>query len=299
MLSKKDKLENQWVTVGSDSKKIRSLWEQTSRSKLPILILGEPGVGKTFWIKESLKIRNLKLEQIVHIDFAISENSVNQIFETEKDSNSRTYYISNLSKAQNEIVIQLHRWWKDEKYKDNSRTFLYWEISNYELDLFSQNKHHLEFYDSLKSFRFELPNLQKRAADLPSFVNVFLNEANEELGKKVNDLDEEFYIFFKNKIFKNNLEELRDMIFALVGFSSGKHLYWKQIPNHFFENDSAKLNIIPGVNLETYEKEIIISNLFYTKGNREKTAKLLGISERNLYRKIHQFHLEDLSWSKE
>ncbi|MDF3822441.1 PilW family protein, partial [Leptospira sp. 96542] len=42
--------------------------------------------------------------------------------------------------------------------------------------------------------------------DLPSFVNVFLNEANEELGKKVNDLDEEFYIFFKNKIFKNNLE---------------------------------------------------------------------------------------------
>nr|WP_269751598.1 helix-turn-helix domain-containing protein [Leptospira abararensis] len=85
------------------------------------------------------------------------------------------------------------------------------------------------------------------------------------------------------------------MIFALVGFSSGKQLHWKQIPSHFFENQLSELEVKPGISLEVYEKEIIKANLIYTKGNREKAAKLLGISERNLYRKLHEYQLEDLS----
>ena len=39
------------------------------------------------------------------------------------------------------------------------------------------------------------------------------------------------------------------------------------------------------------EKQAIIDTLAKTKGNREKTAKILGIGERTLYRKIKEYHL--------
>ena len=51
------------------------------------------------------------------------------------------------------------------------------------------------------------------------------------------------------------------------------------------------VTITPGVPLARYEESIIKKNLAYAGGNREKTAKLLGISERTLYRKIKEYKI--------
>nr|HNI28759.1 helix-turn-helix domain-containing protein [Leptospiraceae bacterium] len=51
-------------------------------------------------------------------------------------------------------------------------------------------------------------------------------------------------------------------------------------------------SIVPGVTLADYEKAIIEKNLTFTGGIREKTAKILGISERTLYRKIREYNLQ-------
>jgi len=39
------------------------------------------------------------------------------------------------------------------------------------------------------------------------------------------------------------------------------------------------------------EKQAIAETLAKTKGNREKAAKILGIGERTLYRKIREYNL--------
>jgi two-component system response regulator HydG len=46
-----------------------------------------------------------------------------------------------------------------------------------------------------------------------------------------------------------------------------------------------------GVSLNDIEKQAIAETLARTKGNREKTAKILGIGERTLYRKIKEYNL--------
>jgi transcriptional regulator of acetoin/glycerol metabolism len=48
---------------------------------------------------------------------------------------------------------------------------------------------------------------------------------------------------------------------------------------------------LAGVSLNDLEKQAIIDTLAKTKGNREKAAKILGIGERTLYRKIKEYHL--------
>lgn len=295
MSSKRSKQPFEWISSGSDIQKIRNQWIETSNSNLPMLIIGERGVGKSFWIQKSLEQRNILPNSIIRLDFSYTTSFAESLEKIKSSKQMVTLYLDHITKAKPEEVLLLQQWWKSEKYEEKSKVNLYWEIHSEEVEILNQKNVYSDFYDQLKSFRFELPNLKKRISELPLFVSQFLEEANTELGKKITGIEEEFFVFFKNKTFTSNLSELRDMIFALVGFSTGKQLHWKQIPSHFFENQLSDLEVKPGISLETYEKEIIKANLIYTKGNREKAAKLLGISERNLYRKLHEYHLEDLS----
>ena len=48
---------------------------------------------------------------------------------------------------------------------------------------------------------------------------------------------------------------------------------------------------LAGVSLNDLEKQAIIDTLAKTEGNREKAAKILGIGERTLYRKIKEYGL--------
>jgi transcriptional regulator with PAS, ATPase and Fis domain len=47
----------------------------------------------------------------------------------------------------------------------------------------------------------------------------------------------------------------------------------------------------PGLSLDEMEKQAIIDALAKTGNNRQAAAKLLGIGERTLYRKIREYNL--------
>jgi two-component system response regulator HydG len=54
---------------------------------------------------------------------------------------------------------------------------------------------------------------------------------------------------------------------------------------------SAAPSDLAGVSLNELEKKAIVDTLARTEGNREKAAKILGIGERTLYRKIREYNL--------
>lgn len=54
---------------------------------------------------------------------------------------------------------------------------------------------------------------------------------------------------------------------------------------------SAQTGSLAGTSLEQLEKQAIRETLKLTGGNREQTAKLLGIGERTLYRKLKDYGL--------
>jgi len=56
-------------------------------------------------------------------------------------------------------------------------------------------------------------------------------------------------------------------------------------------SSSSTAKGLAGVSLNDLEKQAIIDTLEKTKGNREKAAKILGIGERTLYRKIKEYNL--------
>jgi two-component system response regulator HydG len=91
-----------------------------------------------------------------------------------------------------------------------------------------------------------------------------------------------------------NIRQLRNCIRTMVVMCDRQELDVVDIPaeihqvRQLSDGGSAGLG---GVSLNELEKQAIVETLAKTKGNREKAAKILGIGERTLYRKIKEYNL--------
>ncbi|TGN10985.1 helix-turn-helix domain-containing protein [Leptospira ilyithenensis] len=286
--------EENWITASSDIKKLKEQWINSSQTKIPLLVIGESGVGKSFWIEQSIQIRKILTNEVKVVDFNSHPISLAEINLLLKSQKTKVIWLKNLAYAETETVKDWLNWWKEEKYNKDPIYYLYWELAKEEVSLLQEKPLAQDFFEQLRSFRFELPPLSKRKPDIALFLQNFLEMANADLKKKVLSFEEKFIPFFLNRIYKTNLHELRDLVFSMVAFTSTKHVLLKSLPLHYFTSEAEKLHIQTGVSISDYEKEIIKSNLILTNGNREKTAKILGISERNLYRKLKEYQLEEV-----
>ncbi|MCB1158336.1 MAG: sigma-54-dependent Fis family transcriptional regulator, partial [Leptospiraceae bacterium] len=113
---------------------------------------------------------------------------------------------------------------------------------------------------------------------------------NKSLGKLADDLAQ----FLRTYHWPANVAQLKNLLEGMVAIASKRTLSLKELPPGFLSDaplPGGKLQIVPGISLFEYEKNIIEINLQFVDGNREKAAKLLGISERTLYRKIKDLGL--------
>jgi len=172
--------------------------------------------------------------------------------------------------------------------------------------LFSSNKHlpqlvkdglfRRDLFQKINLIRLNTPALRDIKSDIPFLVNHFVTEFKNKYKKNILRLSEKLIQFILQYDWPGNVTQLRSMLEGMIILSSEKVLDISHIPKDFLSNSAlssgSKLNIIPGIPIVEYEKEIIRENLHSTSGNREKCAKLLGISERTLYRKIKEYDLE-------
>jgi len=99
-----------------------------------------------------------------------------------------------------------------------------------------------------------------------------------------------------------NVRELRTAIEHGVVLSRGEKLTPRDLPPSVRNAgvasaaaaDSERLLGREDMTIQEAEKELIIRALKETKGNRTLAAKKIGMSRRNLHRKLHSYHLEKL-----
>ena len=90
---------------------------------------------------------------------------------------------------------------------------------------------------------------------------------------------------------KGNIRELRNVIERAVILCEGEQLTPDLLPFNF--QHAGAQGVSAGIfNLQDVEKLHIQNVLHYTKGNKTKTAELLGIGLTTLYRKIQEYGLE-------
>jgi len=163
-------------------------------------------------------------------------------------------------------------------------------------EMIEEKKFRQDLYFRIKGVNISLPALSDKTEDIPALIDYFLKEAATEVGSKVTGITEGALTILSHYDWPGNVRQLRNTIRTMVVMCDRDRLDVQDIPPDIAQRrqliaGSQQPANLGAVSLNELEKQAIEETLAKTKGNREKAAKILGIGERTLYRKIKEYNL--------
>ena len=163
-------------------------------------------------------------------------------------------------------------------------------------ELIEERKFRQDLYFRIKGVNISLPSLRERTEDIPELVDFFLKKAASEIGSQVTGITDAALSVLTKYDWPGNIRQLRNCIRTMVVMCDRDKLDVSDIPPDIAKRPqltagSGAAIELAGVPLDELEKKAIAETLIKTKGNREQAAKILGIGERTLYRKIKEYNL--------
>ena len=150
-----------------------------------------------------------------------------------------------------------------------------------------------DLYYRLKVVTIGLPPLRERVGDIPLLIEAFVREFSEKHKKGATGLTGKARSALTRYSWPGNVRELRNTIENMVVTARKDVLDVGEIPGYITEAEPSpkRLSGLAGHTIEEVERELIRGTLDLMKGNREETAKSLGMGERTLYRKLKKYGL--------
>jgi DNA-binding NtrC family response regulator len=140
-----------------------------------------------------------------------------------------------------------------------------------------------------------MPPLRNRGADLDLLTKLFVAGLNERFGTAIR-IGESALAALRRHSWPGNVRELRHVIEAAMVVCEGEEI----LPEHLSISGGVRAPDAPRPaaensgnlsSLEELERAHIQRVLEQTGGHRGNAAAILGISERNLYRKLREHNL--------
>lgn len=156
-----------------------------------------------------------------------------------------------------------------------------------------------DLYHRINEFEILVPPLRERGNDLRLFTDFFVEKANEELGRNVEELDEEVWSVFSAYDWPGNLRELKNVVKRMVLLTADSTAKVSALPEEMvlsMKNASNEGSYdISGDDLksknEAHERQLIIDVLQKVKYNKSKAAQLLNIDRKTLYNKLDKYQI--------
>ena len=153
-----------------------------------------------------------------------------------------------------------------------------------------------DLYFRIGGAHIHLPPLRERREDIPRIVRHAIARYAGELNRPVPDITDAALMRLTSYHWPGNVRQLLNTVQNMVVVADDETLDVRHIPADIVAGDEpeeggAGAGALAGTSLEQLEKRAIRETLKLTGGNREQTAKLLGIGERTLYRKLKEYGL--------
>ncbi len=143
-----------------------------------------------------------------------------------------------------------------------------------------------------------VPSLRERGEDLPELALHFLRQFALKHEKPVYGMEDRFLEAILSYSWPGNVRELQNAIERAVVFSEGDELTRDSLPESIRAALAAgsgipatsdrNLSIAIGTPLKEVEDLMIRKTLEHSQGDKELTAKLLGINSRTIYRRLQE-----------
>lgn len=150
-----------------------------------------------------------------------------------------------------------------------------------------------DLFYRLNVVRIEMPSLRERMDDIPLLMHGFLREFNIENKKNIKGFDKASKAAMMKYSWPGNIRELKNAVESAVVMCTGDEIKMEDLPRALRSQGEEKVISIPiGITMDEAEKIIIQENLAANKGNKSRTADILGIGRKTLHRKLEELNIE-------
>jgi len=154
-----------------------------------------------------------------------------------------------------------------------------------------------DLYHRLKVITIHLPPLAARRDDIIPLVDHFRKQFAKKHNKTVKGISGDVSRQLVNHEWRGNVRELRNFVESMVVIDLDGTLDKDDLPEELSDQDNASVSTSPsdsmnsliGKPMEEIERWAIENTLQLTGGNRDETARILGIGTRTLYRKLKEY----------
>ena len=298
------------IGKSSSINKVLEMVKSVASTPATVLITGENGTGKELIARAIHKNSLRKNSPFVVVNcVAFSPNLLeSELFGHEKGSftgaiakrigrfemaNGGTIFLDEIGEMDLTIQTKLLRVLQEREFErvGSSRTIKVdvriLSATNKDLKKeIEERRFREDLFYRLNVFSVDVPPLRERKEDMPLIVEHLTGKYNKILNKKVKKVSAKAMELLLDYNYPGNIRELENIIERSMIMAKDEIINEK-----YFNFISKEEYIEKKGTLKETEKELIIKYLIQNKGNRTKTAEILGISRRSLQNKIKEFQI--------
>ncbi|MBQ5999235.1 MAG: sigma-54-dependent Fis family transcriptional regulator [Treponema sp.] len=302
--------QGEMIGKSSQMQRLYQLIGKVAPSKASVLITGETGVGKELVARAIHNSSPRKDREMIIVNCsALSESLLeSELFGHEKGAftgadylkkgrfelaHGSTLFLDEIGEINAATQVKLLRVLQEKKFERVGGQ----ETIEVDVRVVAATNRNLE--DEVKAGRFredlyyrlnvvhlEVPALRERKEDIPLLIDAFIKEFSAENGRELK-IDAKA----KSALFKydwpGNIRQLRHCLEGASVMCNDNEIRLEDLGPEIGSAGGEGSVVVPlGITLEEAERIIIEQNLAANKGNKSKTAEVLGIERKTLSRKL-------------
>lgn len=302
------------IGKSAEMQKIFEIVRKAAGSKASVLITGESGVGKELIANALHNLSPRRDNSLIKVHCAaLSENLLeSELFGHEKGAftgatslkrgrfelaNGGTIFLDEIGEIDQNVQIKILRVLQDKRFERvGGEETLEVDVrviaaTNRDLEAeIAAGRFREDLYYRLNVVHIHVPPLRDRRDDIPLLITAFLQEFAKENGKTIEGIDSRARSALYKFDWPGNIRQLRNCLESAVVMSSGPIIKLEDLPPSIAGSSQADIIEVPaGIPMAEAEKMLILQNLALNKGNKTKTADILGIGRKTLHRKLDEY----------
>ena len=302
------------IGKSAEMQKIFEIVRKAAGSKASVLITGESGVGKELIANALHNLSSRRDNSLIKVHCAaLSENLLeSELFGHEKGAftgatslkrgrfelaNGGTIFLDEIGEIDQNVQIKILRVLQDKRFERvGGEETLEVDVrviaaTNRDLEAeIAAGRFREDLYYRLNVVHIHVPPLRDRRDDIPLLITAFLQEFAKENGKTIEGIDSRARSALYKFDWPGNIRQLRNCLESAVVMSSGPIIKLEDLPPSIAGSSQADIIEVPaGIPMAEAEKMLILQNLALNKGNKTKTADILGIGRKTLHRKLDEY----------
>ena len=306
------------IGKSAEMQRIFETVRKAAGSKASVLITGESGVGKELIANALHNLSPRRGNSMIKVHCAALSESLleSELFGHEKGAftgavarkrgrfelaHGGTIFLDEIGEIDQNVQIKILRVLQDKRFERVGGE----ETVEVDVRLITATNRDLEkevaegrfredLYYRLNVVHIHVPPLRERRDDIPLLITAFLQEFAQENGKNIEGIDARARAALYKFDWPGNIRQLRNCLESAVVMCSGSIIKLEDLPPTIAGSGEADSIAVPaGITMAEAEKIIILQNLAINKGNKSKTADILGIGRKTLHRKLDEYAAED------